>query len=258
MAVVFIDTHTHIYLESFDSDRKGTVDRALHAQVNRLLMPNIDSGSIDPMMETATAFPGVCLPMMGLHPSSVKPGFEAELEIVGDWLERASFVAVGETGIDLYWDKTHLKEQEQALRKQIEWALQYKLPLVLHSRKSLNELFMILSDYKGSGLTGVFHCFPGNIPDAERAIELGFLLGIGGVVTYKNSTMARVVEETGMDKLLLETDAPFLPPVPYRGKRNESAYIRIIAEKVADIKGISLAEVARLTTNNAEHLFFKK
>lgn len=234
------------------------VDRALKAQVNRLFMPNIDRGSVESMMKAAADFPGVCLPMMGLHPTSVKPGYEAELEFIEDRLKREACVAVGETGIDLYWDKSYLKEQEAALRKQAAWALQYNLPLVLHSRKSLNELFRLLSDFKGSGLRGVFHCFPGNIPDAEKAIELGFMLGIGGVVTYKNSTMARVVEETSLEYLLLETDAPFLPPVPYRGKRNESAYIRIIAEKVADIKGVALSEVARVTTENAERLFLKQ
>jgi TatD DNase family protein len=253
--LAFVDTHIHLYLEQFDEDRDQAVDRALKAGVSRLLLPNVDSETIHSMMKVSQAFPGVCLPMMGLHPTSVKPGYEAELEAVSDWLSRETFVAVGETGLDLYWDKTHLKEQIAALKVQIELALKYEIPLVLHSRKSLNELFSVLREYKGSGLKGVFHCFPGNVPDAEKVAELGFLLGIGGVITYKNSTMAKVVGAVGLNHIVLETDAPYLPPVPYRGKRNESAYIPVIAEKVAEMTGETLARVEETTTANARRLF---
>jgi TatD DNase family protein len=253
--LAFVDTHTHLYLEQFDEDRDQAVDRAIRAGVNRLLLPNVDSETIPAMMQVSQTFPGTCLPMMGLHPTSVKPGFEAELEVVTDWLARKPFVAVGETGLDLYWDKTHLNEQIAALKVQVELALKYDIPLVLHSRKSLNELFSVLKAYKGSRLKGVFHCFPGNVPDAEKAIELGFLLGIGGVITYKNSTMAKVVGAIGLDHILLETDAPYLPPVPYRGKRNESAYIPVIAEKVAEATGESIERVEEATTANAIKLF---
>lgn len=250
-----IDTHTHLYLEPFDGDRQQAVDRAREASVRRLLMPNVDASTIPALMDAAGAFPSACLPMMGLHPTSVKARFEEELEVVGDWLAKGGFVAVGETGLDLYWDKTFLAEQIEALKRQAEWALQYDLPLVLHSRKSLNELFEVLRAYRGSGLRGVFHCFPGNVPDAEKAIELGFFLGIGGVVTYKNSTMAKVVAALGTDHLVLETDAPYLPPVPYRGRRNESAFIPVIARKVAELTGQNPEEVARATTANARTLF---
>jgi TatD DNase family protein len=253
--MTFIDTHTHLYMEQFDEDRRQAVMRADLAGVKLQLMPNVDSGTIGDMMAVARDFPGTCLPMMALHPTSVKPGFETELELVEHWLGKEQFVAIGETGIDLYWDKSFLEEQKQSLHRHIQLALQHQLPLVLHARKSLNEIFGVLADYRGSGLKGVFHCFPGSVQEAERALGFGFLLGIGGVVTYKNSSMAAVVEEFGLQHLVLETDSPYLPPIPYRGKRNESAYIPAIAEKVAALTGRPLAEVAMVTTNNARELF---
>lgn len=252
---MFVDTHTHFYMEQFDGDRPAALTRSLEAGVQVLLMPNVDSETIGPMMETARTWSGICLPMIGLHPTSVKPGFEAELELVEHWLERDRFVAIGETGIDLYWDKSWLKEQMDALRRQAQLALEYRLPLVLHSRKSLNEIFAVLKEFAGSGLKGVFHCFPGSEKEAEKAIEAGFFLGIGGVVTYKNSSMSHVVEAVGASHLILETDAPYLPPVPYRGQRNESAYIPVIAEKVAEILQMDLREVEAVTTKNAVELF---
>ena len=253
--MTYIDTHTHIYLEQFDNDRADAVARARAAGVNRQLMPNVDSETIDGLMAAAIDFPGVCLPMMALHPTSVRVGYEKEMEVVAYWLGKEKFCAIGETGMDLYWDKTYVEEQKQILRRHVDLSLQYELPLVLHSRKSLNEIFEVLRDYSGSGLTGVFHCFPGSVQDAERALEFGFYLGIGGVVTYKNSTMARVVEAVGLDHIVLETDAPYLPPVPHRGKRNESAYIPFIAEKVAEVTGASIDQVAAVTTQNANKLF---
>lgn len=252
--MTYIDTHTHIYLEQFDADRAEAVDRALRRGVKQLLMPNVDRDTIDAMMKASSDFPGVCLPMMGLHPTSVNKGFEKELEWVEDWLAKERFVAIGETGIDLYWDKTWLEEQKRSLHRHAELALEYDLPLVLHARKSLNEIFEVLASFKGSGLKGVFHCFPGSVQDAARVVDMGFLMGIGGVVTYKNSSMSKVVEAYGLEHVVLETDAPYLPPVPYRGKRNESAYIPDIALKIADIKGISIDQVARVTTENAGKL----
>lgn len=251
----FIDTHTHLYLEQFDGDRQETVSRALAAGIGYLLMPNVDGDTIGSMMDAASAWPGICLPMMGLHPTSVNAGFERDLEIVEDWLQKERFVAIGESGMDLYWDKTWVEEQKMALHRQAAMALQYDLPLVLHSRKSLNEIFAVLKAYEGSGLKGVFHCFPGSIQEAERAIDMGFLLGIGGVVTYKNSSMAKVVEAVGTDHIILETDAPYLPPVPHRGERNESVYIPVIAQKVAELLNLSLEKVAETTTKNACTLF---
>ena len=253
--MTYIDTHTHVYLEQFDNDRTAAIDRAMKAGVRLQLMPNVDSETIDGLMAAAIDFPGVCLPMMALHPTSVRAGFEKEMEVVEYWLGKGDFCAVGETGMDLYWDKTFVEEQKQILRRHIGLSLQYELPLVLHSRKSLNEIFEVLRDYRGSGLTGVFHCFPGSVQDAERALEYGFYLGIGGVVTYKNSTLARVVEAVGLEHIVLETDAPYLPPVPHRGKRNESAYIPFIAEKVAACTGARVEQVAAVTTENAKKLF---
>lgn len=251
----WIDTHVHIYLSEFDKDRPEMIARAVGAGVMPLLMPNVDQTTIGPMMLAAEAFPGLCLPMMALHPTSVKEDYRQQLAEVEHWLAKGGFVAVGETGIDLYWDKTFLKEQVIAFQRHAELAIQYDLPLVIHSRQALEEIFEALEPFRGSGLRGVFHCFPGDEQQARQAIELGFLLGIGGVVTYKKSSMARVVQAVGLEHLILETDAPYLSPVPHRGKRNESAYIPLIGRQVAELTGASLAEVAAITTQNARNLF---
>ena len=255
--MIWIDTHVHVYLPEFDQDRRQVVDEALSAGVSHLLMPNVDSRTIGPLLEAAQEHPGVCLPMMALHPTSVKEDYETQLQEVEQWLAKGAFVAVGETGIDLYWDKTHFNEQVLAFRRHAELALQYSLPLVIHSRNALEEIFEVVDDFRGSGLKGVFHCFPGDVQQAEKAIELGFLLGIGGVVTYKNSNMASVVEHVGLQNIILETDAPYLAPVPHRGKRNQSSYIPLIGRKVAELTGASLGETARITTKNAHSLFKK-
>ena len=250
-----IDTHTHLYLEEFDTDRHEMVERAIQQGVNKMLLPNIDSGSIDGMLELCQAFPENCLPMMGLHPTSVKENFEEELKIVDEWLEKQKFYAIGETGIDLYWDKTHQKEQELAFVHQINLAKKHKLPIVIHSRNSFDELIAILENHIEPDLTGVFHCFTGNLDQAEKIINMGFMLGIGGVITFKNSGLDKVVDELTLDHIILETDAPFLAPVPYRGKRNESAYTQIIAQKIAEIKNITMDAVAEITSANASRLF---
>jgi len=231
------------------------VKRAIESGVQKMLLPNIDSGSIDGMMNLCKSFPENCLPMMGLHPTSVKESFVDELMIVDEWLERKKFIAIGETGIDLYWDKTHQKEQEKAFIHQIDLAKNYKLPIVIHSRNSFDELFTVLEEHNSLDLTGVFHCFTGNLDQAEKIIEMGFYLGIGGVITFKNSGLDKVIDELTMDRIILETDAPFLAPVPYRGKRNESAYIKIVAEKIALIKNMTIESVADITTENARRLF---
>ena len=231
------------------------VERAIDSGVQKMLLPNIDSGSIDGMMSLCNSFPDHCYPMMGLHPTSVKENFEEELKIVDEWLERKKFIAIGETGIDLYWDKTHQKEQEIAFIHQINLAKKYKLPVVIHSRNSFNELFAVLEEHNSPELTGVFHCFSGNLDQAEKIIEMGFMLGIGGVITFKNSGLDKVIDEMNLDQIILETDAPYLAPVPYRGKRNESAYIKIVAEKIALIKNMTIESVADITTENARRLF---
>lgn len=251
----WIDTHVHIYLPEFDDDRRQVVDEAVAAGVSHLLMPNVDSRTIEPMMEAARLHPSICLPMMALHPTSVKDDYETQLQEVEQWLAQGTFVAVGETGIDLYWDKTHFNEQVVAFRRHAELALQYDLPLVIHSRNALEEIIGVVEEFRGSGLKGVFHCFPGDVAQAEFAIGMGFLLGIGGVVTYKNSTMARVVEHVGLQHIILETDAPYLAPAPHRGKRNHSAYIPIIGRKVAELTGTTPEQTAQITTQNARALF---
>jgi len=253
-----IDTHTHVYLSQFDHDRPEVVDRAAQAGVGRMLMPNIDSHTAGDLLKVARRFPGRCLPMMGLHPTSVKASWETELDLIEKWFDRETFVAVGESGIDLYWDKSYLDQQKTSLERHIDWAIRFKLPLVLHSRNSLKELFDVLEAHRQKKLGGVFHCYPGGPEDAKKAIDLGFMLGIGGVVTYKNSRMAEVVAAVGLKHIILETDAPFLAPVPFRGKRNESAYLRHVAEKVAEITGTSVDEVAQTTTANARRLFALK
>lgn len=252
----FVDTHTHLYLNAFDNDRKEVVEGAITNGVEKMLLPNIDSEWVDALMDLHRAFPSNCLPMMGLHPTSVKKDtFEQELANVKDLLEKHDFVAVGEIGIDLYWDTTYKKEQEKAFRYQIELALIHNLPVVIHSRESIDEILDILNDYRNKPISGVFHCFTGNINQAHKIMDLGFFMGIGGVATFKNSNLANVIKSVPLEYLLLETDAPFLAPVPYRGKRNSSEYIPLIARKIAEARGTHLSKVAEATTKNAENLF---
>lgn len=250
-----IDTHTHLYLEQFDEDRDEMIQRALDSGVEQFFLPNIDSSSITKMLELEGAYPGRCFAMMGLHPCSVKENFEEELAIVRDWLDERPFCAVGEIGIDLYWDKTFLEQQKEAFRLQAEWAKELGLPIVLHSREATDILIGLVEEAKDERLRGVFHCFSGTEEQARRVTELGFFLGIGGVLTFKNAGLDKVMEKIGLEHVVLETDAPYLAPVPYRGKRNESAYVRLVAEKLAAIKGVSFREVAETTSRNAEQLF---
>ncbi len=250
-----IDTHIHLYLSQFDHDREQVVARALEAGVKQMLMPNIDSHTAGPMIQCARQFPGTCLPMMGLHPTSVKESYKTELELIGAWFGKENFVAVGETGIDLYWDTAYAKEQKESLVQHIHWAKDYDLPLVFHSRNSLDELFDVLESHRQEALRAVFHCFPGTEEEAKKAVDMGYMLGIGGVVTYKNSQMARVVEAIDLVHLILETDAPYLSPAPHRGKRNESARLTHVADMVADIKRMDVEEVAAVSTANARRLF---
>lgn len=252
---MLIDTHTHLYAEEFDSDRGSSITNAIEKGVTKFLLPAIDKTHHEAMMKSISDFPEYCFPMIGLHPTSVKSNYKEELDFIHSEITKQTFYAIGECGLDYYWDKTFITEQEIALRNQIELAIQYKLPLVLHSRKSLNELINIIKDYKKENITGVFHCFPGNVQEAEKVIDLGFYLGIGGVVTYKNATMAEVVKQTSLDHIILETDSPYLTPVPYRGKRNESSYIPVIAEKIAELKLTTLEEVSERTSQNAIKLF---
>ncbi len=254
----FIDTHSHIYADQFNEDRGAMIQRAFDENVGKIYMPNIDSGSIEGMMALENQYAGKCFSMMGLHPCSVKEDFEKELALVKEWLDKREFCAVGEIGIDLYWDKTFFEEQKIAFRTQIKWAKELKRPIVIHARESLNEILDIVEEEKDENLSGIFHCFTGDASHASRIQDLdGFLVGIGGVVTFKKSgeNVREVLKTLDLERMVLETDAPYLSPAPNRGKRNESSNIPIIARKLAEIKGVEVEKIAEVTTLNAEKLF---
>ena len=253
----FIDTHSHLYSSQFDEDRTKAVREAIDAGVSTILLPNISSEYTKGMLELCAEFPKNCYPMMGLHPCDVKEeNIKAELEHVEEELAKGGYIAVGEIGLDLYWDKTKLDIQEEAFIHQIELAKKYKLPIAIHVRDSFNEAIEIIEKLNDENLRGVFHCFTGNVEDAKRVINLGgFYLGIGGVLTFKNSGLDKTIAEIELQHLILETDSPYLAPAPFRGKRNESKYIVNIAEKLAEVHQISIEKVAEITTENAKKLF---
>lgn len=251
----YIETHAHLYNIEFDHDRDQVIHRAIANNVTKIYMPNIDSHSIEPMLRCEEKYPDICVPMIGLHPSYVDENYVSELEIMEKWLQKRKFVAIGEVGIDLYHDKTYFKQQEIAFEAQCNWALNYSLPLIIHSRSAFYETVRIIKKFPANTLTGVFHCFSGSLQDAEVAIELGFYLGIGGTVTYKNSGLKEILTHISQEHLVLETDCPYLSPVPHRGKRNEPSYLSNIAAQIAQIKDISIDEIAKITTINAKRLF---
>jgi TatD DNase family protein len=249
------DTHTHLYLPEFDNDRDEMIQRALASGVVKLLMPNIDVHSADAMLDIAAKYKGICYPMIGLHPASVKEDYLSQLKSLEDISAKHEFIAVGEIGIDLYRDKSYIKEQIEALRRQVDFAIQSALPVVIHSRESFPEIFSVLDDLTGQELKGVFHAFSGTFKDAEKVVSLGFKLGIGGPLTFKNSSLGKIAEEIGIEHIILETDSPYLTPVPYRGKRNESSYICIINKRLAEILNMSEEETASVTFANSCRLF---
>lgn len=253
---MLIDTHSHLYLPQFDDDRQAMLERARAAGVEKILLPNIDNDSIGPMLALCQSHPDLCIPMMGLHPSDVKENFRDILPQMRAHFNTGNYIAVGEIGIDLYWDKTTLAQQIEAFEIQIGWAKELALPIVIHAREAFDEIFAVVDRLHDERLRGVFHCFTGTADQARKIMEYGnFYMGIGGVLTYEKSGLDAVVKDIPLHYLMLETDSPFLAPKPYRGKRNESAYIKFVAEKLADIKGISLQEVARATSDNADTLF---
>jgi TatD DNase family protein len=250
-----IDTHAHLYLPQFDNDFDQVFERATEQYISRIYMPNIDSGTIDQMLALEQKYPDVFFPMMGLHPTSVDENFEQELGIVEQWLHKRKFAAVGEIGIDLYWDKTFLKQQVVAFEQQIQWAKEFGMPIVIHSRNSFREIFDVVGRNNDENLNGIFHSFSGTLEEANEIVNLGFKIGINGIVTFKNSNLDSVVKQIDINHLVLETDSPFLAPSPKRGKRNESSYLYHIAVKIAEVNNIPLEEVARITTENALQIF---
>jgi len=253
--MIITDTHTHLYSEQFDEDRNEMVQRALDAGVSRFFIPAIDSTYLKAMLSLEKDFPENTFLMMGLHPTHVKENVAEELAFVKEWLDKRTFYAVGEIGIDLYWDKTFLKEQQHAFRTQIQWAKERKLPIAIHCRDAFNEIFEILEEEKGADLFGVFHCFTGNLEQAKKAISYNMKLGIGGVVTFKNGKIDQFLNEISIEDIVLETDAPYLAPTPLRGKRNESSYITNVLDKLVDIYKLSPQEIAEITTQNSKDIF---
>lgn len=253
--MIFIDTHCHLYLEDFAEDIAAILQRADYEGVKKFYLPAVDSETTKALLGLESSYPGRCVAMTGLHPCSVKENFEQELKLVEQSLLSRKFAAIGEIGLDFYWDRSFEKDQYVAMNRQIEWALQYDLPIVIHSRESMEQTIGVVREHQRGNLKGIFHCFTDSYESAKQIIDLGFYMGIGGVVTFKNSKLPEVIKQIGLDHVVLETDAPYLTPAPFRGKRNESSYIKYIAEKLADIMAISKEEVARITTANAEKIF---
>ncbi len=252
---MLIDTHTHIYLPDFAEDRDAMMTRAFDKGIKKLFLPAIDSNHTTEMLDLEARYPENCFLMMGLHPCSVKQNYEMELLHVESWLEKRKFSAIGEIGLDFYWDKTFVMEQYHCFEKQMELALLYNLPIVIHSRNATQECIDTVKPFSERGLRGIFHCFGGTLDEANQIIDLNFKLGIGGVLTYKNSGLDKVVEQISLEHIVLETDSPYLTPQPFRGKRNESSYLLYVAEKLSMIKSISLEEIAEVTTRNALTIF---
>lgn len=252
--MIFTDTHTHLYATEFDADRKELMQQAIDAGVSRFFLPNVEKSSVNEMLELCKQFPENCFPMMGLHPCSVKEDYLAELALVESELSKGKYFGVGEIGLDFYWDKSFIKEQEEAFLKQITWSCELNLPVSIHSR-SATTCAIELIQLSGLSVKGVFHCFSGSIEEAKAITDMGMYLGIGGVVTYKNSGLDAIVSQVGLKHIVLETDAPYLPPVPHRGKRNIPEYLLLTAQKLAVIKNCSVAEVAEQTTNNSKVIF---
>lgn len=253
--MLFIDTHCHLYLPEFATDLDKIVQNANDAGVHKMFMPCIDSLVINDLLATENKYPGKCFAMMGLHPCSVTENYKNELDIAEDWLNKRAFVAIGEIGLDFYWDTSFTKQQYEVFETQMQWALQKNSPIVIHTRNAMQQTIDFVKPFAAKGLSGIFHCFGDNLEMAKQIIDMNFYLGIGGVLTYKKSGLDEVMKQIDLSHVVLETDAPYLTPVPFRGKRNESAYIKIIAEKLSAVKNITLEEVASVTTANAEKIF---
>jgi TatD DNase family protein len=252
---MFVDSHSHIYSSDFSLDRDEVITRALESGVERIVLPNIDSSSIKPLLDLTDTLPGLFFPLLGLHPTSVKEDFRKELLILEYWLGKRKFYGIGEIGIDLFWDKSFLEEQIEAFTTQITWAKNRKFPIVIHVRDSFNEVMEQLRKVYEPGLHGVFHSFTGNLEEAEQIIEIGFKIGINGIITFKNSDLGDTIQKIDPRHLLIETDSPWLAPVPHRGKRNECSYIVTVAAKIAEIHNVTIEKIAAITSRNAKELF---
>lgn len=252
---MLVDTHSHIYSEDFSNDIEEVIQRAFENDVRKIVLPNIDSSSLKKMLDLTDRYPQICFPLIGLHPTSVNEDYEDELELIEFWITKRKFFGIGEVGIDLYWDKTFVAEQTDAFRRQIRMAKKHQLPVVVHVRESFDEVFTVLNEEKDEHLKGVFHSFTGTVEQAELAIGIGFKLGINGIVTFKNSGLDQLLRKVDPAHILLETDSPYLTPVPFRGKRNESSYLVYVAQKVAEIYQMPVAEITRITAETAEQLF---
>ena len=253
--MIITDTHTHLYSEQFDEDRNEMIHRAINNGVSRFFIPAIDSTYLPAMLDLEKTFPNNTFLMMGLHPTHVKENVAEELAFVKEWLDKRNFYAVGEIGIDLYWDKTFLQQQQDAFKQQIAWAKEKNLPIVIHCRDAFDEIFEVLEEVKDDKLFGIFHCFTGNLKQAKQAISYNMKLGIGGVVTFKNGKIDQFLNEISLKNIVLETDAPYLAPTPFRGKRNESSYITKVLEKLVDIYKLTPQEIAKITTQNSKEVF---
>lgn len=250
-----IDTHSHLYLPEFEDDLQTVIYRCNAVGIEKVYLPAIDSSTHDAMMSLAAAQPGYCIPMMGLHPCYVTADYQQEMSLVESWLAKQPFAAIGEIGLDFYHSTEYKQEQIDVFVRQMNLAMQYELPIVIHSRSSMDECIKLIAEHGKGRIKGIFHCFGGDERQARKIIDLGFMLGIGGVVTYKNAGLAKVLESLPLDTLVLETDSPYLTPVPFRGKRNESSYLTYVAAKIAEIKGVTVEEVAAATTNNSKKIF---
>ena len=255
---MFTDSHTHLYLKQFENDLDPLIQQALNKKINRFLLPNIDNETLPKLLSVCEKYPNLLFPMIGLHPCSIKENYITELEKLYANMHNAKFIGIGEVGIDLYWDTKFIEEQKAAFKTQIQWGNKNNLPIIIHSRNSFNEVYSILKTEKEEHTTGIFHCFSGTHEEAKKIIDLGFYLGIGGVLTFKNSNLIEVIKKIDLNHIVLETDAPYLSPHPMRGKRNEPQFLSIIAKKISEIKNISIAELSVITNKNIDDIFFKK
>ena len=253
--MILIDTHCHLYAEEFADDIETVIQNAALGGVEKFYLPGIDSNAVGAICRLEELFPGKCIAMMGLHPCYVKENYKQELAIAEEWLQKRPFPAIGEIGLDFYWDKTFVKEQHEAFTVQMQWAQDRNLPIVIHTRNAMQETIEAVKPFAAKGLRGIFHCFSGSYESAQQIVNMGFYLGIGGVITYKNAGLPAALENIGLEYLVLETDAPYLTPVPFRGKRNESGYLQYVVEKMAEVKKVSVEEVAAITTANAFQIF---